>query len=110
MNRNNDFIPVVIKTSLDLPPLWGRLVRLSPDDADLQSQFELAAGRVLALSFELGDKSFEDIRARISRALRDGTGYFNYSLALLDPAQSAALRSALLKAAAPDPRAEQATK
>ena len=101
MNRNNEFIPVIITTSLDLPPLWGRLVRLSPDDADLASQFELASGRVLALSFELGGKGYEDIRARIGRALRDRDGYFNYSLTFLDPAQSAALRSAMIDAAPP---------
>ena len=101
MNRNNDLIPVIIKTSLDLPPLWGRLIRLSPDNADLASQFELASGRVLALSFELGGKNFEDIRARINRALRDRDGYFNYSLTFLDPAQSDALRSAIIKTASP---------
>ena len=95
MNRNNDFIPVIITTSLDLPPLWGRLVRLSPENADLASQFELAPGRVLALAFELGGKGFEDFRARISRAVRDSDGYFNYSLTFMDPAQADALRSAM---------------
>jgi len=84
----------VIKTSLDLPPLWGRLTRLSPTEAELASQFELQAGRVVTLSFELRG-AFEDLRARIAAVARDSDGYFNYSLVFLDPAQSALLTAAL---------------
>jgi len=93
-SKNYIFIPVIIKTSLDLPPLWGRLARLSPLGAELVSQFELPAGRVVTLSFELRD-AFEDIRARITAALQDSDGYFSYSLVFLDPAQSALLQAAL---------------
>ncbi len=88
-------IPAEIKTSLDLPPLWGRLSFLSPEEAELVSHFELPEGKVLALTFELGGAAFEDIRARIKKALRDGDGYYAYSLVFLDPAQSELLRSAI---------------
>jgi len=93
-NKTSTFIPVTIRTSLDLPPLWGRLARLSPSDAELSSQFELPAGREVTLSFELRG-AFEDIRARITAALQDSDGYFNYSLVFLDPAQSSLLRAAI---------------
>lgn len=92
--KNYILIPVIIKTSLDLPPLWGRLTRLSPLGAELVSQFELQEGRVITLSFELRG-AFEDIRARIGAALRDGDGYFSYSLVFLDPSQSALLKAAI---------------
>jgi len=102
MNRNkaDHFIPVVIKTSLDLPPLWGRLSFLSPDEAELVSHFELPEGRVVALTFELGRAAFEDIRARIKKALRDSDGYYNYSLSFLDPAQSGPIKSAIAEGSA----------
>ena len=101
MNRNraDNFIPAVIKTSLDLPPLWGRLAFLSPGEAELVSHFELPEGKIVALTFELGRASFEEIRARIKKALKDPEGYYNYSLILLDPAQSALLKSAIAEAA-----------
>jgi len=97
MNRNkaDNFIPAVIKTSLDLPPLWGRLAFLSPGEAELVSHFELPRGKIVALTFELGGAAFEDIRARIKKALRDRDGYYDYSLVFLDPAQSDLLRSAI---------------
>ncbi|MCX5792158.1 MAG: hypothetical protein NTY45_08100 [Elusimicrobia bacterium] len=96
MNQNNadTFIPVIIKTSLDLPPLWGRLTRLSPREAELTSQFQLPTGREVALSFELRG-AFEDIRAGITAVLRDRDGYFNYFLVFTDPAQSDLLRTAI---------------
>lgn len=99
-NKADNFIPTVIKTSLDLPPLWGRLAFLSPGEAELVSHFELPAGKVVALTFELGRAPFEDIRARIKKALRDSEGYYNYSLIFLDPAQSELLRAAIAQAPA----------
>ncbi len=63
-NKADTRIPAVIKTSLDLPPLWGRLALLSPEEAELVSHFEFPGGKVLALTFELGRGSFEDVRAR----------------------------------------------
>ncbi len=98
-NKADNYIPAVIKTSLDLPPLWGRLAFLSPGEAELVSHFELPAGKVVALTFELGRAPFEDIRARINKALRDRDGYYNYSLVFLDPAQSELLKSAIAEAA-----------
>lgn len=98
-NKANSYIPAVIKTSLDLPPLWGRLAFLSPLEAELVSHFELPEGKVLALSFELGRASFEDLRARIKKALRDTHGYYNYSLVFLDPSQSDLLKAAINEAA-----------
>lgn len=97
MNRNraDSYIPAVIKTSLDLPPLWGRLAFLSPEGAELVSHFDYPEGKVLALSFELGRAGFEEVRARIIKALRDRDGYYNYSLVFLDPAQSELLRAAI---------------
>jgi hypothetical protein len=94
-NRADSQIPVVITTSLDLPPLWGRLSALSPTEAELVSHFELPAGKMVALSFELGRAGFEDIRARIKEAARDADGYYNYELAFADPAQIALLKSAI---------------
>lgn len=94
-NKADNFIPAVIKTSLDLPPLWGRLSFLSPAEAELVSHFELPEGKILALTFELGRAPFEDIRARIRKVLKDADGYYNYSLVFLDPAQSALLRAAI---------------
>ncbi len=88
----------MIKTSLDLPPLWGRLSMISPQEAELVSHFELPAGKMVALTFELGRAPFEDIRARIKAALKDADGYFNYSLLFLDPAQSALLKAAIAEA------------
>jgi len=98
-NKTDTVIPAVIKTSLDLPPLWGRLAFLSPGEAELVSHFELPAGKVVALTFELGRASFENIRARIKRALKDSDGYYNYSLVFLDPTQSELLRAAIAEAA-----------
>ncbi len=94
-NRTDLLIPAIIRTSLDLPPLWGRLAALSPQEAELISHFELPAGRVLALSFELGRASFEDVRFRVAKALRDPDGYFNYELRVLDREQSELLRAAI---------------
>ncbi|MDO8804717.1 MAG: hypothetical protein Q7R35_09795 [Elusimicrobiota bacterium] len=94
-NKTDSFIPTVIKTSLDLPPLWGRLAFLSPARAELVSHFELPEGRIVALTFELGRAPFEDIRARIKKALQDSDGYYNYSLVFLDPAQSELLKAAI---------------
>ena len=94
-NRTDTYIPTVIKTSLDLPPLWGRLSFLSPERAELVSHFDYPEGKVLALSFELGRAGFEDVRARIKKALRDADGYYNYSLVFLDPAQAEQLRAAI---------------
>jgi len=100
MNRNkaDNFIPAVIKTSLDLPPLWGRLSSVSPEEAEMLSHFELSAGRIVALTFELGRAPFEDIRARIKTAAKDSDGYYNYSLVFLDPSQSALLKAAISEA------------
>lgn len=100
MNRNKAeiYIPALAKTSLDMPPLWGRLISLSPEGAEFLSHFELPAGRILALTFELGRAEFPDIRARIKTALRDGDGYYNYALVFIDQAQSALLRAALIEA------------
>lgn len=84
---------------MDLPPLWGRLAFLSPEGAELVSHFELPEGKVVALSFELGRAAFEDLRARIKKALRDGDGYYNYSLVFLDPAQAGLLKAAIAEAA-----------
>lgn len=94
MNQSETFIPVTIQNSLNAAALWGRLVRLSPQEAELTSQFELSSGRVITLTFELRG-TFEDIRARIKTARRDGDGYFSYSLIFLDPAQSALLAAAI---------------
>lgn len=99
-NKADNYIPAVIKTSLDLPPLWGRLAFLSPGEAELVSHFELPAGKVVALTFELGRATFEDLRARIKKALRDSEGYYNYSLVFLDPAQSELLKAAIAQAPA----------
>lgn len=97
-NRSDSSIPAVIRTSLDLPPLWGRLAFLSPTEAELVSHFELPEGKVVALSFELGRASFEDVRGKIKKALRDGDGYYNYSLSFLDRAQSDLLKDAISQA------------
>lgn len=97
MNRNkaDHFIPAVLKTALDLPPLWGRLSFLSPTDAELVSHFEFPEGKTLALSFELGRAAFAEVRAKIRKAARDSDGYYNYSLVFLDPAQSLLLQAAI---------------
>ncbi|MBI4350848.1 MAG: hypothetical protein HY550_05380 [Elusimicrobia bacterium] len=103
-NKADTYIPAVIKTAAvfmtdgDLPSLWGRLAFLSPEEAELVSHFELPEGKVVALTFELGRGSFEDIRARIKKALRDGDGYYNYSLVLLDPAQSELIKASIAEA------------
>ena len=88
-------IPAEIKTSLDLPPLWGRLAFLSPEEAEVISHFELPEGRVLALTFELAGSAFEDVRGRIKKAVRDADGYFSYSVTFLAREQRALLRTAL---------------
>lgn len=100
MNQNKAeiYIPVLAKTSLDMPPLWGRLISLAPERADFLSHFELPAGRIITLTFELGRAEFPDIRARIKTALRDSDGYYNYALVFIDQAQSALLRAALIEA------------
>jgi len=97
----DSYIPAAIRTSLDLPPLWGRFSSLSPGGAELVSHFELPEGKIIALTFELGRAPFEEIRARIGKALRDGDGYYNYSLVFLDPAQSELLKAAIAEALPP---------
>lgn len=103
MNRNSadSYIPAEIKTSLDLPPLWGRLVSLAADRAELLSHFEFPAGKVLALTFELGGAAFTDVRARVDAAARDADGYYNYDLAFTDRAQADLLRAAMARAGQP---------
>jgi hypothetical protein len=91
----DSFIPAEAKTSLDIPPLWGRLTSVSPDEAEFLSHFELPAGRSLTLNFELGGFAFEDVRARIKTAMRDADGYYNYLLVFLDPVQKDLLRGAI---------------
>ena len=97
-NKAETYIPALAKTSLDMPPLWGRLITLAPERADFLSHFELPAGKIIILTFELGRAEFTDIRARIQTALRDADGYYNYALDFLDQAQSALLRAALIEA------------
>lgn len=89
------FIPALARTSLDMPPLWGRLISVSPQEAEFLSHFEIPSGRVIALSFELGRGSFEDVRASIKTALRDGDGYYNYRLVFIDPAQRDLIKTAI---------------
>ncbi|MHB0995481.1 MAG: hypothetical protein ACYC2I_03825 [Elusimicrobiales bacterium] len=103
MNRNSadSYIPAEIKTSLDLPPLWGRLTALCADRAELLSHFEFPEGRTLALTFEFGGAAFPDVRARITAAARDADGYYNYELSFTDRAQSDLLRAAITRAAPP---------
>jgi hypothetical protein len=96
-NKADTFIPALAKTSLEMPPLWGRLISLSPQEAEFLSHFELPSGRIIALSFELGRAPFEDIRARIRTALRDSDGYYNYALVFIDPAQSELIKAAINK-------------
>ncbi|MDA8131689.1 MAG: hypothetical protein M0011_09325 [Elusimicrobia bacterium] len=88
-------IPAEIKTSLDLPPLWGRLGFLSPEEAEVISHFELRTGKIVALGFELGRARFEEVRGRIDKAMRDGDGYFTYSISFLAPEQRALIRTAI---------------
>lgn len=97
MNRNSadSFIPAEIKSSPDLPPLWGRLTSLSPGGAELLSHFEFPAGKALALTFVLGGTAFAEVRARIAAAARDADGYYNYSLSFTDRAQAEGLRAAI---------------
>ena len=90
---------MLAKTALDMPPLWGRLTAISPQEAEFLSHFELPAGKMLAISFELGRCSFEDIRARIKTVLRDKDGYYDYVLVFVDPAQSALLKDAITDSA-----------
>lgn len=99
--KADHFIPALASTSLDMPPLWGRLVSISPDGAEFLSHFELPAGRMLALSFEAGRGNFEDVRARIKTALRDADGYYNYELVFVDRAQRDLLKTALIEAFPP---------
>ena len=98
--RNLVYIPVVIKTSLDLPPLWGRLVRLWPEGAELISKFEIKKGRIIALYFELGGNDYEDIRAAITGAAKESSGYFVYKLAFKDSNQIKAFLDAIRKSTA----------
>jgi hypothetical protein len=94
-NSADNFIPAEARTSLDIPPLWGRFVSVSPEEAEFLSQFELPAGRMLTLSFELGGIAFEHVRARIKTVLRDGDGYYNYLLIFADQEQKNSIRAAL---------------
>lgn len=94
-DKADNYIPALAKTALDMPPLWGRLTSISPSEAEFLSHFELPAGRMLALSFDLGRGCFEDIRARITTALRDKDGYYNYALVFVDQAQRDQLKAAI---------------
>lgn len=98
-NKAEKFIPALARTALDMPPLWGRLTSLSQVEAEFLSHFELPAGRMLALTFELGGASFKDIRARIRTALRDLDGYYNYSLVFVDQPQRDQIRTAISRLA-----------
>ncbi|MBU2574085.1 MAG: hypothetical protein KKH28_08430 [Elusimicrobia bacterium] len=95
--RVREFIPAVIRTSLDLPPLWGRILAICPETIELMSKFEYKKGRVLALSFELGGEALEDIRGAITAAVKDGCGYFSYRIKLSDHNQQKALLEKLLR-------------
>lgn len=97
VNRTREFIPAVIRTSLDSPPLWGRILAISPESIELTSKFEYRKGRVMALSFELGGETLEDVRGAVSAAVKDGCGYYTYRLELSDPSQRKALREKLLR-------------
>lgn len=103
MNRNSadSYLPAEIKTSPDVPPLWGRLTSLSPGGAELLSHFEFPSGKLLALTFGLGGTVFSEVRARITAAARDADGYYNYSLSFTDRAQAEGLRAAIAGALPP---------
>jgi len=92
------FIPAEARASLEMPPFWGRLTALAPQCAIFLSHFEVPAGRLLVLSFELGRGGFAEVRARIRSARRDPDGYFGYELDFVDAAQRAALKAALIEA------------
>lgn len=97
MNRTKEFIPAVIRTSLDSPPLWGRILAISPESVELTSKFEYRKGRVMALSFELGGEMLEDVRGAVSAAVKDGCGYYTYRIKLSDHNQQKALLEKLLR-------------
>ncbi|MBI4800996.1 MAG: hypothetical protein HY796_00565 [Elusimicrobia bacterium] len=97
ISRVREFIPAVIRTSLDLPPLWGRILAISPETIELMSKFEYKKGRALALSFELGGESLEELRGAITGAIKDGCGYFLYRIKLSDRNQQKALLEKLLR-------------
>ncbi|HAH31917.1 MAG TPA: hypothetical protein DCL44_06345 [Elusimicrobia bacterium] len=97
--RTVGYIPVVIKTSPDLPPLWGRLVRLCPEGAELISKFVITKGGIIALCFELGGNDYEDIRALVTETVKENSGYFVYRLAFKNPNQINAISGEILKAA-----------
>lgn len=97
INRTKEFIPAVIRTSLDSPPLWGRILAVSPEVIELTSKFEYKKGGVLALSFELGGEALEDIRGAVKDAVKDGCGYFTYRVKLSDHNQQKALLEKLLQ-------------
>jgi hypothetical protein len=100
LNRNKEYIPVSIRTSLEESPFWGRLLAVSPDKLELLSQFEFKKGKTLSLGFELYGEKLEDVRCTIKTVLKDPCGYFHYSITLSDLNQRGAIRKKLLQLSA----------
>jgi hypothetical protein len=97
MNRNSadSYIPAEILFSPAEPPLWGRLLSLSPEGAVLLSRFELRGIKAVKLAFGLGRASFTGLRAGITAAARDADGWYEYSLSFRDPGGREQLRAAM---------------
>ena len=94
--RDKEYIPVSLRTSLEVEPFWGRITTLSPEKIELLSKFEFKKGRVLALCFELDKEKLEDVRGEVTALLREPCGYFQYSIKLSDHNQQKAILAKLL--------------
>jgi hypothetical protein len=100
LNRSKEYIPASIRVSLEESPFWGRLLAISPDRLELMSQFRFKKKKMLALGFELGGETFEEVRGTIGDVLKDPCGYFHYSITLSDSTQQKNILTKLLQAAA----------
>jgi hypothetical protein len=93
---------------------WGRLTALSPRAARLETLGPLPGPVFMAVSFQLGAESFEDLSCRATRVEKDEDGYYavDFEFLLLEDIrrlQEAVSRMMLTGASQPSPHGVDGT-
>lgn len=92
-----EFIPVLIKTSLEGPSCWGRILEIYVDFCRLMSKFELKKGKIVALCFDFENERFVDLRGQIIHAEKDQDNYFIYKIKFMDEVQKSEMRKKIFE-------------
>lgn len=86
MKRVPSLIPALLRFpgSSARQDAWGRLLTLNAGGAQLTTAAPLAKGETVLLTFELGDRRFVSVPARVAYAEKDGDGHCHAELRWAD--------------------------